>query len=676
MHAPRPWYGPNRYVGLHYDLHANAADTVLGTRAAPELLVPMLRLMGPDWVQTDCKGHAGYTSWFSRVPDASAPAALTHDALEQWRAATAAMGLPLHCHYSGLWDSAAGKRHAAWAVKGPDGKAAGAPFGGRRGAATNDVMCPRGPYVEKLLIPQMKELVDRYGVDGFWVDGEIWAAKPCYCRRCKAAWTRETGRSEPPASPEEGGWAEWMAFTRRSFETYVTRYCEALHAHHPGVRVCSNWLQTFKDPGEPLIPTDWISGDNVWVFGLDQSRCEARFLSTRGKPWDIMLWGFYGSHGNGNPRSPMTFKPPQMLMQEAAVLAVFGGNVQIYEHPPVRDGRLSPWRQKRLGEVVRFIRARRSVCQGSETVPQVAVLHSEHHLHATISGPNLLWNVDTTPVEGAVYSLLENHYGVDVMDEWALLPRLDEFPVVVVPEQHAMSDTMAAELLRYLRSGGRVLLTGSACFDRFGADVIGAISVATEADRSYAIAAADGDVPVYSGEWRILEPTGGKPLRTLGEGSFLEGCETGRPAAVLNRVGGGRLLYVPGALFADFHRNRYPLMRSLVGELVRALAGRLPLEVSAPVCIDVAFRRKGRRLVVHLVNRSSGIPNAPNNGAIDEIPAVGPVTVSIALPEPPRRVERRLERGAVDWSFARGRVTVTIPSVHIHAAIALTLPAG
>ena len=671
MHI-RPWYGNRTYVGLHYDLHAHADDTTLGTQADPEQLVPMLELMGPDWVQTDCKGHAGYTSWFSTVPEASVPANLTADALEQWRRATEQLGLPLHCHYSGLWDSAAGARHAAWAVKDPDGKPAGAPFGQSSGKRTNDVMCPRGPYLERLLIPQMKELVDRYRVDGFWVDGEIWAARPCYCRRCIKAWNAETGRSTAPRSPDQPGWNEWMAFTRRSFYDYVTRYCEALHAHAPDVRICSNWLQTFKDPGRPSVPTDWISGDNTWVFGLDQSRCEARFLSTRRKPWDIMLWAFYCSHGMHDPRSPMTFKPNQMLMQEAAVLTAFGGNVQIYEHPPIRDGRLVPWRQRRLGEVVRFLRKRRTTCQATETIPQIAVLHSEHHLHATMTSHNLLWGVDTKPVEGAVYSLLENHYGVDVLDEWALLPRIDEFPVVVVPEQHAMSDEMAGALEAYMRRGGKVLATGAGTYERLGAGLVGARVEDRIRERTYAVRAGDGDVPVYSDEWLLIEPTEARPLGTLGAGSFLDGQDTGHPAAVLHRVGKGRLLYVPWALFADFAHNRYPLTRRYVGELTRKLAGKMDYEAKAPVCVDVAYRRRGERTFVHLVNRSSGIPNQPRNGAIDEIPEAGPVTVSIAAPGRPQKVERLLEGGPLSWTYAKGRISITIPSVHIHTAIGIT----
>ena len=293
------WHGKKKFFGLHYDLHANAKDTDLGRGVTVANLVPMLRLTGADFVQTDCKGHPGMTSWFSRVPNATVSPGVVRDALKTWRAATRKLGLPLHCHYSGIWDKAAGAKHRSWCVVNKDGR------------RSPDKMCPRGPYLDKLLIPQMFELIDRYGVNGFWVDGELWAVEPCYCAKCLAAYRAETGK-KPPISPKAKDWAQWMAFTRRSLDAYVTRYCDAVHRHKPGVLVCSNWLQTFKDPGRPKAPTDWLSGDNNCVFGLDYSRREARFLSTRGKPWDIMLWSFYRAENTGDALGAWswTVKPP------------------------------------------------------------------------------------------------------------------------------------------------------------------------------------------------------------------------------------------------------------------------------------------------------------------------------------------------------------------------------
>lgn len=595
MNKSGQWHGDQYYFGLHYDLHANEKDTELGTRCGEQELAPMLQRMAPDFVQTDCKGHPGYTSWFSKVANASVPPGLTHDALMQWRQATRKLGLPLHCHYSGIWDKAAGAKHPEWCVVTADGTVAGAPFGQNAGAPTGEKMCPRSAYLDELMIPQLIELMDRYEVDGFWIDGDLWAVEPCYCPRCHAAWTAQTGLANPPAKEDDPDWPRWWNFTREGFYAFVTRYCDAVHAHRPGVLVCSNWLQTFKNPGAPVVPTDWISGDNAWVWGLDGSRCEARFLSTRGKPWDIMLWNFYCSHGMGKPDSPWTVKPPEMLMQEAAVLLAFGGNVQIYEHPPLRDGRLIAWRQKRLAEVSAFVKARRALCQHTETIPQIAVLHSEYHLFSDVRGKNLMWNVDVAPVQGAVFSLLENSYGVDILDEWALLPQLAEFPAVVVPEQSRLADEMVTALKAYVENGGNLLVTGSESFDRFGEAFLGLRSVAVQTEKTYAVPAADGEVPLYSQAWRLGEATTAESLGRIGRDCLLDDRLLPHPAAVVNRVGTGQVLYVPANLFRDFAHNRYPLTRCFIGALAERLLPDPEIRVRAPICVDVPCADGGRR---------------------------------------------------------------------------------
>ncbi len=310
------WHDKRCYFGFHHDLHVIPSDRDIGTHCTPEELVPMLRLTGADFVQTDSKGHTGLTSWFSKTPNASVGPGVVQDALAGWRAATRKLGLPLHAHYSGIYDVSAGTKHPQWCIRTASGQPLGAGFMGMT-SPNGDRMCPRSRYADELMIPQLLELIDRYGVDGFWVDGDLWAMEPCYCNRCRTAFRQKTASPSLPRAPATRTGPPGGSFTRQSFDQYVTRYCDAVHRHKPGVLVCSNWLQTLHDPGEPKAPTDWISGDNSAVWGLDNCRCEARFISTRGKPWDIMMWCFYSSHGEFG-RTDWAMKPVEMLQQEAA----------------------------------------------------------------------------------------------------------------------------------------------------------------------------------------------------------------------------------------------------------------------------------------------------------------------------------------------------------------------
>lgn len=655
------WYGKRRYFGFHYDLHANERDTELGKRATVKELAPMLRLVDPDFVQTDCKGHPGMTSWFSRVANATVSQGVVKDALAGWRAATRKLGLPLACHYSGLWDKAAAKKHPSWAIVHANGK------------RSKEKMCPRGPYLEKLMIPQLKELIDRYQVDGFWVDGELWALEPCFCKRCSKAYREETGK-KPPKGPKEADWAEWMYFTRRSMGEYVKRYTDAVHEHKPGVLVCSNWIESFRDPGNPDSPTDWLSGDNDPMFGVDWLRREARFMSTREKPWDLMLWTFYKSGVMGDVRSPWTSKSVDMIRQEAGTIMPFGGNIQVYENPgAIRDGRLIPWRQKRIAEVRRFVEARRGLCQGTETIGQIAVLHSEHQFRTTIKGGNQMLDTEAGGVHGAVWSLLELHYGVDVLDEWALLRRLREFPVVVAGEQDHMSEEAVKGLVEYVRRGGRLIVSGSAGYERFGGTFLGVRSAKVEKDATYFVGSGEEMEPIFSGKWRLLRTTKAKGYGRMGRSMLPDERLLGHPAFTVNRVGRGAVAYVPFDVFHSFEINRYVLTREFVGEVVRALGVRFGIRVAGPSCVDVTLRRKGKRVIVHLLNRVSGMPNRPNNPTVDEIPWVGPVTVEMDLLRPPRGVELAWEDSEVASGFLTGArggtLRVKVERVRIHSAV-------
>ena len=661
------WHGDAYYFGMHYDLHANATDTDLGERADPETLIPLLQMMGPSWVQTDCKGHAGYTSWFSEVPDASVSPGTVKDAMAGWRAATRQLGIKLHCHYSGVWDSAAGEKHPEWSVLDVDGDRV---MGDYNKGWVRQAMCPRSDYDEKLLIPQMFELIDRYEVDGFWVDGEIWAVHACYCDRCTADFAAQTGIAAPPRDPADPHWFAWMQFQRDSFHAHVTRYCDAVHSHKPGVLVCSNWLQTFRHPGEPKVPTDWISGDNTWVWGMDGSRCEARFISTRGKHWDIMLWGFYKLGPMSDHTMPWTFKPVQMLQQEAAVTLAQGGAVQIYEHPPaLRNGQLIPWRMQRMGEVGAFVQARQALCQDSEMLPQVAVLHSENHYYADAAVPFPNPGAATKAVEGGTFALLENHYGVDILDEWALLPRLSDFALVVAPERNKMSDAMVTALQDYVRGGGKLIVSGADAYERFGGDFLGVTSAAIEEDKAYHIAVTEGAVPLWSQTWRMVQPTTGQPFSTLGTTPLLDERLLDYPAAVINRVGQGAVAYIPYNIFAYFANAHYPMVRQFIGELTRDLVGRLPIRVQGPRAVDVVLRRKDGQTIVHFINRTSGFANQPSDGAIDEIPFVGPLTLQMDLPAAPAAVTLAFEQAGFNWDYVGGTLTATLERLHIHAAI-------
>ena len=292
-------------------------------------------------------------------------------------------------------------------------------------------------------------------------------------------------------------------------------------------------------------------------------------------------------------------------------------------------------------------------------------------MRATARTKNLQWGIDTQAVRGAVFALLENHFGVDVLDEWALTPRLREFPIIVVPECHALSAALVAGLQQYVRAGGKLLVTGAELFERFGGEFLGVNGGAVHRKATYHLPADDGAVPLFSDPWLLVKPTTARSVAPLYLNQILDPVP--HPSATVHRIGKGRVAYIPASVFRDFEHNRYPLTRVFLGTILKKLAGKLDREVQAPTCVDVAYRQKPGQQIIHLINRASGIPNQTNNGAIDEIPRVGPITITLRLPVRPRDVKLAYARTRFTWKYSAGTLTIAVPTLHIHAALVVQL---
>ena len=171
------------FLGIHFDFHAREDCKEIGKNVTPEMIKAVLDLVRPDYVQCDCKGHPGVSSYPTTVGN-PAPG-FVRDQLRIWRDVTAAAGVGLYMHYSGVWDSDWVRRYPEHAVQ--------RGVANDRERAHDRITSFFGPYADKLLIPQLRELRDVWGVDGMWVDGECWAVEPDYCDAAVAAFRAATG---------------------------------------------------------------------------------------------------------------------------------------------------------------------------------------------------------------------------------------------------------------------------------------------------------------------------------------------------------------------------------------------------------------------------------------------------------------------------------------------------
>jgi len=440
---------PNRlrrdqsFFGIHFDFHAGDDCNEIGKNTTPGMVQTIIDLVKPDYIQTDCKGHAGYTSYPTKVGN-RAPG-FVGDPLRVWRDVTARNGVALYMHYSGVWDTRAIELHPEWAAIHADGT---------RDKERTSVF---GTYVDQLLIPQLKELAGDYGVDGVWVDGECWATIPDYGERSLRLFQESTGINDIPKSPSDPHWYEWMQFHREGFRKYLRHYIAAVRSEYPNFQICSNWAYTHHMPEPVSAAVDFLSGDYTANNSVNSARFAGRYLAFQGTPWDLMAWSF-----SYNP-FPREQKTAIQLKREAAIVFALGGGFQAY-FTQNRDGSVRLDEMQVMAEVAKFARERQPWCHHSVQIPQVALLLSTSDYHRNAQS---LFPQYKGKSQGVLQCLLESQYSVDLISEDMLAPDMSRFPIIVIPEWENISPVFCNDLVEYAKGGGNLLLIGRETSEKF-----------------------------------------------------------------------------------------------------------------------------------------------------------------------------------------------------------------
>ncbi len=634
------------FFGMHFDLHPAKSDTALGRDVTDEMIGNFLSRVKPDYIQYDCKGHAGYLGFPSKTGTSSP--GIVRDSLEVWRRATARHGVALFIHFSGAWDSLAVAQHPEWARVRPDGK------------PDDRQTSLWGPYVDALMIPQLKEAAAKYDLDGAWIDGECWAVSPDYCEAAKRAFKEATGLDALPVKAGDPGWLEFLELNRKQFRGYVKHYVDVLHEFRPKFQVASNWLYSTYVPEQPDLPVDFISGDYLGNASISTARLEARYMAQTGKPWDLMAWGFVSNRAN--PAGPI-HKPAAQLQQEAAVVVAQGGGFQIY-YQPTRAGHINGRNVAVMERVAKFCRARRELSHKSETVPQIGVLLSTHDLY-TASGKLFGgWGRWSDPARGIVDALVENQFPVDVIPEWRLNKIASQYGAIVVPDWRDIGTAVRDTLVEYARSGGKLILAGAETCGLFR-DEVPVRFLGTPSNQS-AFIPADEVFCNAGGAWQDVEPE--RDARVLlTRYPTHDDTRDAKCAATVSRLGKGSVAAIYGPLGAIFAATHAPAARQLARAVVSAV-WRPAVRVTAPPTVEIVLRRKSGRMMLHLLNATS-MQVANDYLGVDYIPAAGPVEIAMSLPAKPRSVTLQPEGQQLAGTWRNGNWTGAVDRVQLHSIV-------
>jgi len=630
------------FFGVHFDLHASEDIMDAGKTLTPEMIDTFLTKVKPDFIQIDCKGHPGISSYPTKV--GFHVKGFEKDPLKLFREITEKNKVALFMHFSGVWDGKVVSEHPDWAIIKANGE---------RSTQKTSFF---SPYLTTYMIPQLKELSD-YGVDGAWIDGECWAVEPDYGEASVQRFTKETGITEIPKKSSKY-YPEFMEYTRSLFREHLKKYIDAIHQYNPAFQITSNWAYSSLMPEKVSADVDYLSGDVTPQNGVYRSAFEARCLAPQGKPWDLMAWGFSWNGG----KMPMNVKSSVQLEQEAAQIMAMGGGVQFY-YQQNRDLSIKPWLATTLSEIATFCRARQQFCHKAKAIPQIALLYPTASYQKNAPVP---YSYSTLKLQGALNLVLDGQHPVEILMEHHLRGKMEQYPMIIIPECDYLEATFIDELKRYARDGGNLLIMGTETAKLFEKELGIKSMTGIKEDQAF-IATSDKIGAIRSSLLSVELQPGTKAVANFYTGSDFR--DKGKSiAASVNDFGNGKIAGVYFNAGSNYIDYKSPVLRDFISDLITKLFPDQVVNVSGSHLVHVAVNQLNNKKYVNLVN-IAGEHSNPSAVAYDEIPALKDLKVSIKTIKRPARIVLQPEGKDLKFDYQNGVSKVVVSNLPIHSIL-------
>lgn len=588
--------------------------------------------------------------------------------------------------------------HPEWLARDPDGTA-------RRHPQHPELYltCPMGGYNEVFMTGVMREIVTRYGVDGF--NHNRWAPPAiCYCDLCRRSFASAASLDLPVREdPRDERWIRYVQWReRRIWELWdlwdsTVRQINPAAGILPAMPLHGNHLQLgeFRRRAHTLH-LDYqgrLGIDPPWMAGKKGKELRA-ILGT--KP-AVLTFGVSGDEAHRWKDSVQAGPEQRIWVSEAIAhglgtkLTKFGG---VVHDPRWIEPMLAQYRWQHRHE--RYLR-------NTASLARIGLVFSQQTARFHPSG-----QLDEAG-KGFYQALLEARLPTEMVHEDFLeADELARFDVLVLPDVAALSLRQCDQLRAFvIRGGGLVATHETSLYDEIGArradfalgDLFGVRAtgpVIGPIRNGYARLEHTTSHPLLAGfpreTTRIVHgayrqpvaPTRAFPVKPLTlipaypdlpmEELYAREPFTDIPEACLtDNPGQGRVCYFPWSLDRTFWNVLREDLGRLMANAVRWAARHpAPVTVDGPGLIDVAAWRQAESLTVHLVNLNN--PMAMR-GAYREFLTLGPYEVRLALApaDRPRRVHLLTAGVEPVHRIEEGVLIVTVPSLTLHEIVAVDL---
>lgn len=668
---PAPTNKPMRYRQIHLDFHTSEHIPGVGSAFDPEDFVATLKAAHVDSITIFAKCHHGWSYYPTKV-GAPHPNLARPDLLGDMVTALTAADIDCPIYISVQWDERNARLHPEWRLRSP----VPSRFDPDQLEAGWHTLCLNHKAYRDELLAHAREVARTYPTQGLFFD--IVLSAECVCAECLASMEAHGLNPENPADRLTN--IEWVN------EVFRSEMSAALREEFPGLRIFYNCGHIHKQGPKRFASYTHLELESLPTggWGYDHFPQSARYAATLGLDFVAHTGKFHTSWGEFGG-----FKHPDALEFEAAQMVALGSKCLVGDqlHP---DGSINPDTYASIAPAYARIEKLEPYLEGARQVSDIAILSAEF-FHPVGARNNL-------SDDGAAQVLQELKQPFDVIDPSA---RFEDYRLLILPDEVPVDAGLATRLNGYVKSGGKLLLSGSSAMREDGSFAVSAgvkrAGPPVTFDPSYlrASPALDPSITktpfVMYGIGQTIAATGAEVLAEIGPSYFNrtykhfsshqhapddpKAAALGAAVTVTDAVG-----YIAYPIFRMYHAMGQPLYKYLVRGLLARLLPDPVIVSDMPSSARATLTRQSneRRHILHLLYgapqvRGKQVPTGDGGyrvmEMIEDIPTLGSITASVRLPRSPTRVYDALSGEDIAFRVDGQRVEVTVPSLRIHAAL-------
>jgi len=504
------------------------------------------------------------------------------------------------------------------------------------------IMCFNSPYVEQVALPQMKEIVELYDVDGFFIDivMQQYLQGNCYCKYCRELYAKEIGGQIPLKDTDPKAF-EYRKWSNSHMEAFMEKVFYSLAEVKSDIAIINNYAWFSRYPVTPPwyvphvtwdTPTPAI-GNYSWNFSM-----EARYLSTLPDvPFSCM-------NTRGNNWGEYSLREEEAFMHECAILLASCGGTYLSDIP-YPSGNPDPAVYEVFGKVNQRTKALKTSVKGCRPVKEVAVLHSADSIWSKtplIPSPTWTFSPAYYSVTGAHKALSELHVQMGILNSEVVVDTLHEYKALILSDQRILNENEIAKIKKFVRDGGALIATNEtgtrdiknnqlkdfALADVLGVRYLGSSGTANcylrGTSEIHKFGIPKMDIQAGGGYSRVETTTAKKildlvpPYQGIKSGTPPPAEAPEGPGVTVNRYGKGKALYCAAELFGAYFDKDTPVMRKLASwmlSLVYPEDSRMIVLEKTPINVELFYNYRGNERFIHLVNysgdkRDTGTPQA------------------------------------------------------------------